>query len=98
MQFTVIARDSTSEGTLERRLANRDQHLKRIHELKADGVIIDGGAILDADGKMIGSVVLYDVPDRAALDAVIADEIYYQQGVWKDLDVLPFRRVVWHLG
>lgn len=98
MQFTVIARDNTEEGTLERRLANRDQHLERIHALKADGTIIDGGAMLDAAGRMVGSIVLYEVADRAALDALIASEIYYQQGVWKDLEILPFRRVAWHQG
>ncbi|MCX5580057.1 YciI family protein [Kaistia terrae] len=95
MQFTIIARDDTAEGTLERRQANRNLHLERIHALKAEGVIIDGGAMLDESGKMIGSIVLCDVPDRAALDALIASEIYYQQGVWKDLDILPFRRVAW---
>ena len=96
MQFTIIARDDTAEGTLDRRLANRAEHLERIHELKAEGVIIDGGAMLDEAGRMIGSIVLCDVPDRAALDALIASEIYYQQGVWKDIDILPFRRVAWH--
>ncbi|QDZ11945.1 YciI family protein [Devosia ginsengisoli] len=96
MQFTIIARDDTAEGTLDRRLANRAAHMERIHELKAEGVIIDGGAMLDEAGRMIGSIVLCDVPDRAALDALIASEIYYRQGVWKDIDILPFRRVAWH--
>lgn len=95
MQFTIIARDDTAAGTLEKRLANRDMHLERIHALKAEGTIIDGGAMLDAEGRMIGSIVLCEVPDRAALDALIADEIYYRQGVWKDIDILPFRRVAW---
>jgi uncharacterized protein YciI len=96
MQFTIIAHDDSAEGTLERRLANRDEHLERIHALKAEGVIIDGGAMLDEAGKMVGSIVLCEVPDRAALDALIANEIYYQQDVWKNLSILPFRRVAWH--
>ena len=57
MQFTIIARDDTAEGTLDRRLANRAAHMERIHELKAEGVIIDGGAMLDDAGRMIGFAI-----------------------------------------
>ena len=95
MQFTIIALDDTSEGTLDRRLAARDQHMERIHAMKADGSIIDGGALIDDDGKMIGSVVLCEFPDRAALNAYVEGETYFVEGVWKQIDVLPFRRVQW---
>ncbi|AYM14772.1 MULTISPECIES: YciI family protein [Agrobacterium] len=95
MQFTIIARDDTAEGTLEKRMAARLEHMERIHEMKADGSIIDGGALIDPDGKMIGSIVLCEFPDRAALDAYIESEIYYRGNVWKDIEVLPFRRVQW---
>ncbi|MCW0001833.1 YciI family protein [Pararhizobium sp. YC-54] len=95
MQFTIIALDDTAEGTLDRRLAAREQHMERIHAMKADGSIIDGGALIDDDGKMIGSVVLCEFPDRAGLDAYIKNETYFREGVWKDINVLPFRRVQW---
>ncbi|WP_273772504.1 YciI family protein [Brucella intermedia] len=95
MQFTIIARDDTAAGTLERRLAAREQHMERIHAMKTEGTILDGGALIDDDGKMIGSVVLCEFPDRAALDAYIESEIYFTQNVWKDITVLPFRRVRW---
>lgn len=29
MYFTIIARDNTAPGTLEKRLANRDEHLEK---------------------------------------------------------------------
>ncbi|APG93043.1 YciI family protein [Sinorhizobium americanum] len=95
MQFTIIARDDTAAGTLDRRLAARDKHMERIHAMKAEGSVIDGGALLDGAGNMIGSVVLCEFPDRAALDHYIKSEIYYTDGVWKDIEVLPFRRVQW---
>ncbi|MDI5929717.1 YciI family protein [Rhizobium leguminosarum] len=95
MQFTIIARDDTALGTLERRLAAREEHMERIHAMKTEGTIIDGGALIDADGKMIGSVVLCEYPDREALDAYIESEVYFRKGVWKDITVLPFRRVQW---
>lgn len=95
MQFTIIARDDIAAGTLEKRLAAREKHMKSIHAMKAAGTIIDGGALLDDDGKMIGSVILCEFPDRAALDEYVAREVYFADGVWKDIDVLPFRRVQW---
>lgn len=95
MQFTIIARDDTAAGTLDKRLAARDKHMERIHAMKSEGTIIDGGALIDDDGKMIGSVVLCEFPDRAELDAYIQSETYFTQGVWKDISVLPFRRVQW---
>jgi uncharacterized protein YciI len=95
MQFTIIARDDTTKGTLDRRLAARAAHMERIHAMKADGSIIDGGALLDEEGKMVGSVVLCEFPDRKALDAYIESEIYFTDGVWKNIEILPFRRVQW---
>ena len=95
MQFAIIARDDTAAGTLDRRLAAREKHMERIHAMKAEGTILDGGALIDDDGNMIGSVVLCEYPDRAALDAYINSEIYFTEGVWKEIQVLPFRRVQW---
>lgn len=95
MQFTLIARDDPAPGTLEKRLAARAEHMARIHLLKAAGTILDGGALLDSEGRMIGSVVLCDFPDRAALEAYLASETYVTEGVWKDIEILPFRRVQW---
>ena len=95
MHFTIIARDDTAPGTLDKRLANRDEHLVRIHAMKADGSIVDGGALLDDDGTMVGSIILCDFPDRAALDAYIQSEVYFRAGIWKDIQVTPFRRVQW---
>ncbi|WP_163268553.1 YciI family protein [Chelativorans alearense] len=95
MHFALICRDSKEAGTLEKRLAARDEHLERIHSMKAEGTIVDGGAILDETGEMVGSIVLCDFPDRAALDAYLESEIYAREGVWKDIEILPFKRVAW---
>lgn len=95
MQFTIIARDDTAPGTLEKRFAARDKHMERIHAMKAEGTIIDGGALIDGDGRMIGSVVLCEFSDRVGLDQYLQSETYFTEGVWKDIEILPFRRVQW---
>ncbi|CAN7554890.1 YciI family protein [Devosia sp. LjRoot3] len=95
MYFTIIARDNTAPGTLEKRLANRDEHLEKIHAMKAEGTIVDGGAMLDEAGNMVGSIVLCEFPDKSGLDAYMADEVYAREGVWGDIEIVPFRRVAW---
>ncbi|QDL92779.1 hypothetical protein FDP22_13880 [Paroceanicella profunda] len=95
MQFTVIARDDTAPGTLDRRMAHRPEHLEGLFAGKKDGSIIDGGAIIGEDGNMAGSVMLYEAEDRAALDALLAAEVFYREKVWKDIEIIPIRRVPW---
>lgn len=92
MQFLIIARDGTDEGALARRLAAREAHLASVKAMYADGRIIEGGAILDDEGRMVGSGVIAEFPDRAALDEWIQNDPYTKGGVWKDIEILPFRR------
>jgi uncharacterized protein len=40
---------------------------------------------------MVGSVLLVDFPDRAALDAWIQADPYVTGGVWAEIEVAPFR-------
>ncbi|HWK45198.1 MAG TPA: YciI family protein [Stellaceae bacterium] len=95
MQFVIVAKDGPGSETLARRMAARPAHMAGLRDLKAEGRIIDGGAMLGPDGAMVGSVVLCDFPDRAALDAYIATETYRREGVWQDITIYPLRRVDW---
>jgi uncharacterized protein len=91
MQFILIAYDGTDPGAPERRMSVRQEHLDKIAVLKKSGEFICGGAILDNDGKMIGSMILYEFPDRGTLDHRLKDEPYITKGVWKKLEIQPFR-------
>lgn len=94
MQFLVTAKDGDDAEAPARRLAVREQHLAGARRYAEEGVIIAGGAILDEEGRMIGSSVLYEVPDRATLDAIIAADPYVTGGVWRLIDIRPFRLAV----
>ncbi|MGL4960835.1 MAG: YciI family protein [Inquilinus sp.] len=94
MQFLVIAKDGTDSEAPARRLAARDQHLVGARRYTEEGAVIAGGAILDDEGRMIGSTIIYEVPDRAALDAIIAADPYVTGGVWRDIEIMPFRLAV----
>ncbi len=91
MQFLLIAHDGTDSEALERRLKVREEHLEKIEELKQSGNFLFGGAILDVDGKMIGSMIVYELPDKQALDEILKDEPYFTKGVWKKIEIEPFR-------
>ena len=91
MQFLLLAYDGTDPEALPRRLKVRDEHLRRISGLKKDGEFLFGGAILDEDGKMRGSMIVYDYPDRKALDEMLKNEPYFTDGVWKKIEIKPFR-------
>jgi uncharacterized protein YciI len=91
MQFVLVAWDDTDEGALERRMKVREEHLSKIDLMKQRGEFICGGAILSDEGKMIGSMIVYDFPDRKALDAALKEEPYMNGTVWKKVDIRPFR-------
>jgi uncharacterized protein YciI len=91
MQFILIAYDGTDPGAPDRRMSVRQEHLDKIAVLKKSGEFIYGGAILDNNGKMIGSMILYEFPDRATLNHRLKDEPYITRGVWKKIEIQPFR-------
>jgi uncharacterized protein len=91
MQFLLIAYDGIDSEAFERRMKSRPEHLEKISVVKKAGQFICGGAILDDSGKMIGSMILYDVPDRETLDRILLDEPYIYNKVWNNIDIKPFR-------
>jgi len=91
MQFLLIAYDWTDEEALQRRLNVREEHLEKIGVLKRSGECLFGGAILDEEGKMIGSTIVYEFPDRQSLDVKLIDEPYINSGVWKTIEIRNFR-------
>jgi len=91
MQFLLVALDGTDDEALDRRQKVREDHLKKISILKHRGEFKCGGAILDDDGKMIGSMIVYEFPDRQSLDASLQNEPYFTEGVWQKIEIRPFR-------
>lgn len=94
MQFLVVARDGTDDGALERRQRTRPTHLDSIGPLVDAGNVLVGGALLNESGDMIGSMVLVEFPDREGVDAWLAGDPYVTDGVWRDIEVHPFRTAV----
>jgi uncharacterized protein YciI len=91
MQFLLIAFDGTDPEALERRMKARPEHLDKIAVSKKRGEFLLGGAILDENEKMIGSMIVYEFPDRTALDESLKKEPYVVSGVWKKIEIRPYR-------
>ncbi len=83
MQFIIKAYDG--EGKLDKRMEVRPRHLEGLEKIKEH--VICGGAMLDDDGNMIGSAMILEFDDRAALDEYIAGEPYVVEHVWERIEV-----------
>lgn len=91
MQFLLTAYDGTDDDAPSRRLKVRQGHLDKTSTLKKNGEFLFGGAILNEKGEMIGSMIVYEFPDRQSLDERLKDEPYILGGVWQKIDIQPFR-------
>jgi uncharacterized protein len=91
MQWVIIARDGGDPEADARRLRHRPAHLENAARLQAAGHLLMGGALLDDAGRMIGSAAVAEFATRAELDAWLQTDPYVTGGVWRDIEVLPYR-------
>lgn len=92
--FVVTCTDN--EGTVEKRLAVRPQHLARLEKLDAEGRLIAAGAMpkdpANPQAGFYGSTIIANFDSREALDAWLQDEPFLQAGVYGQIDVKPFNK------
>ena len=92
MEFILIAHDGNDEEALNRRLAVREKHLALFDHFIRLGIFKYGCAILNENGKMIGSVVVSEFSSREELkDTWLSKEPYVLGGVWKTIEIMPIR-------
>jgi uncharacterized protein YciI len=85
----VIAEDA--ENSLERRLAAREAHIKRVTGFAEDGTLACGGALLGAKGEMVGSIAITRHATEEEARAWWAEDPYVQSGVWQKMRFFPTR-------
>ena len=90
-QYLITGYDYTDDGALQRRMNVRPHHLDELKVLKEKSNYILGGAILDDDGKMIGSVMIMQFETEEELEAWKQSEPYITQKIWESVDIKPFR-------
>ena len=88
MNFVVIGKDLP--GGAARREA-RAAHLD--HVAGHQDNIVYAGPLLEG-GEMVGSVFVFDVPDRAALDAYLAGDPYFTRPIFASVEIYESRWMV----
>ena len=89
MLIALIAHDKP--GALALRMENRQAHLAYIEET---GVVAQAGPLLDAQGQMAGSLVVLEVPDMAAAETWAANDLYAKAGLFADVQLHAWKRVI----
>jgi uncharacterized protein len=85
MYFVVIGKDPPDGA---RRRAQRPAHLEFVAG-KQD-LIVYAGPLIE-DGRMVGSLFVFDVPDRAALDAYLGEDPYFTPGIFERVEIYESR-------
>ena len=83
MQFIVKAYDGA--GMLDKRMEVRPLHLEGM--ARRGKHVVCAGGLLDEEGKMKGSALIMDFPDRKGLDDYLASEPYVVAHVWEKIEV-----------
>jgi uncharacterized protein len=91
VQWLIIARDGMDAQALERRMSARFAHLENAARLQARGHLLVGGALVDDDGRMIGSACVAQFATRAELDEWLRTDPYVTGNVWQDIQIMPYR-------
>jgi len=91
MQYVLYCVDKSGHGRI--RADNRNAHLDYLK--KFAGAIFAAGPLLDDAGDaMIGSLLIMDFPDRAAVDRFLADDPYGKAGLFASVRATPWRKTV----
>jgi uncharacterized protein YciI len=90
-QYIVYAWDGADEQALERRMNARPAHFNNSRRIKANDNFIIGGAILNDEGNMIGSVMVVQFETKEELQQWVDTEPYITGKVWEKIDIRPFK-------
>lgn len=91
MLFAITCLDKP--GHLEVRLANRAAHLDYARP-NADKMLAGGPLLADDGVTMVGSLILIELPDRAAAEAMMADDPYVRAGLFQSVEIRPYKKVL----
>jgi uncharacterized protein YciI len=89
MQFAVYCLDKPDHAQV--RADNRNAHIEHLNR-HADRLILAGPLLSDDEQGMLGSLLVLDVADRAALDRFLAEDPYAKASLFQSVAVKPFRK------
>ena len=90
-QYLISAQDFTDENAFERRMAARPAHLQNVKKLKSKNHYVIGGAMLNEEGKMIGSTMIVQFETPENLQEWLQNDPYITEKVWDRIEIKPFK-------
>ncbi len=91
MPFLVNATDHTDLDALNRRNSVRNDHLESAKKMESDGILRFGAAQIDSQNRMIGSLLVYDLPTEADVRSMVESDIYWTTNVWESYTITEIR-------
>jgi uncharacterized protein YciI len=88
MQFVVIGKD---KGSGEYRAKHRAAHLGYMADRQEP--VVYAGPLIDS-GRMVGSIFVFDMADRAALDRHLAADPYFAEQIFETVQIYESRWMV----
>lgn len=88
MHYVVICKDKPG-GELRRQ--SRPAHLDYVADRQ--NLFVYAGPLIE-DGRMVGSVFVFDVPDRAALEIYMAGDPYFTAAIFATVEIYESRWMV----
>jgi uncharacterized protein YciI len=93
MLFVTVAIDKPNSTDL--RMATREAHLAYA---KASGKVKFGGPFLDEQGKMTGSMLVFEARDEAEARAFNAADPYVEAGLFERVETRAWKMTVNEIG
>ena len=95
MHYVVVCHDKPD--SLDLRVATREAHLAYV---KATDLVTFhvGGPFLSDDGTMIGSMLIVEAESRTKVDAFVAGDPYGKAGLFRSVEIRPWKVTVGALG
>lgn len=93
MLYIIYQEDAPGREAI--RAATRDSHLAYL-DRHADILVLGGGLLADDGVTRTGSVLVINVPDRAAAERFSADEPFRKAGLFSTVKISRMRRGQWN--
>ncbi len=90
MFFVLHALDKSDAG--EARLSHYEAHKAHAASAPSRGIkVVLGGPLVSEDTtRMIGSLAIYEAPDRATIEGFVRADPFNRFGIWAEVRLLPF--------
>jgi len=88
MQYIVIAHDFTDSDALSRRMQARTRHVELGDKMKDEGKLLYAVGLINEEGNLTGSVMIFDFEDENDLSNWKKMEPYITDHVWEIYKIL----------